>query len=244
MFFFSFAGNLRILFEEIYGRVRGHSLSTFWSDVLESTEFRDLTDENKFQTRRERRLSRGRSPGKRPSTPDPPPLPPLPTDLTQSPSKLLPEESIDFPGIKKGVETVSTTEASSLTASPPSSVVSTRPTSPSLENIPQASPSCSENKGQPDKVPDPTVPLPPDSVAENTPIDVRIEGEPVVEGEAPADAMEVDAEQKLLTPEETVAPPTEPKPPEETQEEKEERLQREKEVSLHTLSLLFYFSGF
>lgn len=37
-----------MLFEEIYGSVRGHSLSTFWSDVLESKELLDLTDENRF----------------------------------------------------------------------------------------------------------------------------------------------------------------------------------------------------
>lgn len=43
-----FSANLRILFEEVYGRIRGHSLSTFWSDVLESTELLDLTDENNF----------------------------------------------------------------------------------------------------------------------------------------------------------------------------------------------------
>ncbi|KAK6626139.1 hypothetical protein RUM43_006444 [Polyplax serrata] len=43
--------NLRILFEEVYGQIRGHSLSTFWSDVLECSELLDLTDENKFVKR-------------------------------------------------------------------------------------------------------------------------------------------------------------------------------------------------
>ncbi|KAL0272764.1 UNVERIFIED_CONTAM: hypothetical protein PYX00_005615 [Menopon gallinae] len=48
--------NLRVLFEEIYGKVRGHSLNTFWSDVLESEEYLDLTDENKFVKKPPRRL--------------------------------------------------------------------------------------------------------------------------------------------------------------------------------------------
>lgn len=84
-------GNLRILFEEIYGRVRGHMLSSFWSDVLESPELRDLTDENQFQTKRIRLTQIGSaSPSRQPPNPDPPPDPEKPLSLPSDPTTAVP----------------------------------------------------------------------------------------------------------------------------------------------------------
>lgn len=89
--FLSFKGNLRILFEEMYGHVRGHLLSSFWSDVLESPELRDLTDENQFQMKRNRLTQiGGASPSRQPPNPDPPPDPEEPISLPSDPTTAAP----------------------------------------------------------------------------------------------------------------------------------------------------------